>query len=106
MLANNYGVNQQVKEQPIYVVYTIVAYLLKVRTVRAEERPLLANGSYTRSKERVTYVWRHATMEEVLQAAFSVDPRSSAAVNQHASTEEEVFSVGQPRGYITRISRS
>jgi hypothetical protein len=28
----------------------------------------------------------------------------SAAVNQHTTTEEAVFSVGAPRGYITRIS--
>jgi hypothetical protein len=30
----------------------------------------------------------------------------SAAVNQHTTIEEAVFSVGPPGGYITRISRS
>jgi hypothetical protein len=30
----------------------------------------------------------------------------SASVNQYATIEEAVFSVGVPRGYITRISRS
>jgi hypothetical protein len=49
--------------------------------------------------------------------AFSVVPRRarsyatvrkhiSAVVIQHTTIEEVVFSVGPPRGYITRISRS
>jgi hypothetical protein len=61
-------------------------------------------------------LWRHATIEEMLQETFSVDPVAfvaaqlcgkhiSAAANQHTTIREAVFPVGPPRGCITRISR-
>jgi hypothetical protein len=35
---------------PENLLYYIVAYLLKARTVEAEKQPLLGNGPYTRSR--------------------------------------------------------
>jgi hypothetical protein len=57
------------------------------------------------TEERVKYAVTSPKIEEMLQAAFSVGPRRtccyaavrqhiSAAVNQHATIEEAVFSVG------------
>jgi hypothetical protein len=51
--------------------FYIVAYLLKARIVEAKKQPLLANGPRNASRA----LWRHAPIEEVLQAAFSVGPR-------------------------------
>jgi hypothetical protein len=48
----------------------IVADLLEARTVEAEEQASVGDGPYTRSRGT-----RHAIIEEVLQAAFSVGPR-------------------------------
>jgi hypothetical protein len=64
--------------------------------MEAEKQLLLGNGPYACSRGT-----RHATIEEVLQGKHI-----SAAVNQHTTTEEEVFSVSLPQDYIMRISHS
>jgi hypothetical protein len=94
----------------------IAAYLLKARTVEVDKQPLLGNGPYA-AEGSVTYAVtssnnRRNIASDVLWvrmarvAAQLRNKRISAAVNQHATIEEAVFSVGSPRGYITRISRS
>jgi hypothetical protein len=60
----------------ISIAISSVAYLLKARNVEAEKQPLLSNGPYTCSRGIASRtLWRHATIEVVLQAAFSVGPR-------------------------------
>jgi hypothetical protein len=61
----------------------IVAYLLTARIVEAEKQPLLVNDPYTQQRNASRTIY-HATIEEVMQAAFSVCPRRAcyAAVRQ------------------------
>jgi hypothetical protein len=85
-----------------------VAYLLKARTVEAEKQPLLSNGPYTRSSG-TCHVRRDVTQQKkmcckrrslwvraALLAKQLCGEHISAAVNQHATIEEAVFSVGPP----------
>jgi hypothetical protein len=70
------------------------------------------------AEERVTYAVTSQTIEDVLQSAFFVLVRSalvsahsfckhiSTAVNQHATIEEEVFSVGAALRLYNKISGS
>jgi hypothetical protein len=97
--------------------FITLTYLLKARTVEAEKQPVLANGPYTRSRGT-----RHVRCDDTQQWKMCCKRRSqwiraalvatqlcgkhiSVSVNHHATTEEAVFSVNPPRGYITRISR-
>jgi hypothetical protein len=93
-------------------------HFLKARAVEADKQPLLGNGPYPCSRGM-----RHVRCD-VMQQEKNCCKRSSlwvlvalvatqrcgkhisTAVNQHATTEEAVFSVNRPRGYITKISRS
>jgi hypothetical protein len=90
------------------ILQNIVVYLLKARTVEAEKQPLLGNGPYTRSRGT-----RHVCCEarnnrrNVISMAWALliatqryGKHISSAVNQHATIEESVFSVGAaPRLY-------
>lgn len=49
---------------------SIVAYLLKVRTVEAEKRPLLGNHPYTQQRNVSHILLGHATIEEVLHSLW------------------------------------
>jgi hypothetical protein len=65
--------------------------------------------------ERVTYAvtsrknrcckQRSLWVRAALVATQLCGKRISAAVNQHATIEEAVFSVDPPRGYVTKITQ-
>jgi hypothetical protein len=96
----------------------IVAYLLKAKTVEAEKQPLLGYGPYTRSRGTrhvrcdVTQQYMRCCkrcslwIRAALIAMQLCGKHIFGAVSQHTTIEDAVFSVGPPRGYITRISRS
>jgi hypothetical protein len=98
----------------------IVAYLLEANTVDAGKQPLLGNGQYTRSRgtrhvccDIMYTVTSHNNRRAVFSFVCAVciatqqwGKRISAAVNQHATIEEVVVSVGRLLGCITRISHS
>jgi hypothetical protein len=100
-----------------FTVHDIVAYFPEARTVEAEQQPLLGNGPYTR-RRGTRYVRCDVTQQQnicwgvlcgsapQLVATQLCSKHISVSVNQHATTEEAVFFVDPPRGYITRISRS
>jgi hypothetical protein len=73
------------------------------RTHAAEECVMYAVTSRNNWRGVVSGVlWVRATLVAMQPCGKHI----SAAVNQHAIIEEEVFSVDPPWGYITRISRS
>jgi hypothetical protein len=81
-----------------------VAYLLKAKTVEADKNRCYVMARTHAAEERVTYAVKHATIQE-LCFLWSA-PRISAAVNQHATVEEAVFSVGPaPRLYIEILTQ-
>jgi hypothetical protein len=96
----------------------IVAYMLKATTVEAQKLPLLGNCQHTRSRGKrhvrcdVTQQQKRCCRRHSLWVRAAFLPTQlcgdhiSAAVNEHATVEEAVFSVGPPRGYITKVSSS
>jgi hypothetical protein len=90
------------------------SYLLKARTDDAEKQPLLGHGSRQRCHVRcdVTQQLKRCSKRHslwvyaALVATQLCGEHISAAVNQHATEEDPVFSVAPPQGYIMRISRS
>jgi hypothetical protein len=102
----------------LQIKFNIVAYLLKAGTVEAEKQPLLGNDPYKHSRgtrhvgcdvmqqKKMCCKRRSLWIRAALVATQVCGKHISAAVNQHATIEKVVFSVGPSRGYITRISRS
>jgi hypothetical protein len=100
------------------VIVLNVAYLLRARTVEAEKQPLLGNGLYTCSRgmchipcdimqqQERCYKWRSLWVHTAPVAMQLCGKHISAAVNQHTTIEEVVFSVGMSWGYIMSISGS
>jgi hypothetical protein len=96
---------------PCFILYNIVPYFLKARKCGAEKQTFLDNGRTHAAEERASYaVTSHNNRRGAASGVLCRSaPRSllrncavsiSVAVNQHATTEEAVFSVGvAPRLY-------